>query len=97
MKSLLIGFIAFFIISASLADEEIITPLYVDHVDVITSEIIINDTYYRIDVNMKVFDKNGNLVSKSTLKKGQQVSFEFSPYKSGPHKQIASITIQSDK
>lgn len=47
----------------------------VDRVDLAGSALVIDDQYYTMALNMRVFDRRGDEVNRHYLKKGQKLNF----------------------
>ena len=95
MKLSCMLFLTTLFVNSALAAENDLVNLSIDRVDINTGEMVVNDMYYKMDLNIEIFDNNGKRLSRKDLAEGQVVNIELSPYRLAGHPQIKSIKIQS--
>ncbi len=66
----------------------------VDHVNIKTGEIVIEDSYFVLSSSVKVYTLNGAPVSLKSVKKGTDIGFSTTPHGSG-QSAVTNIVILS--
>ncbi|MGI1678802.1 MAG: hypothetical protein K6L75_08730 [Cellvibrionaceae bacterium] len=98
MNKFIFSLLVLFFVSVNAVSENESSIQRLDAIYFDQSALVVDDTYYKMDLNMKVIASDGKGINKKLLKEGQKIIVKFSKYRAGQYQQIEEIqVVQQDK